>query len=162
MALEATFISRAWSVPGDVAFSVGRGNGKSGLVAGIASAEVDPDGPLRIRRGEIVCVASSFDQSRIIIEDVLAFLRERHDLGKRAVWRVQDSGNRAISIHGGAGAVHWERSEAGARAYTGVDYCGRTIAMGAGQGGGHAGGIENIGGQDSRLSANRLGDPSGR
>ena len=38
---EARFIRGAWSVPGDVALSVGRGNGKSGLVAGIAAAAVD-------------------------------------------------------------------------------------------------------------------------
>ena len=101
---ERRFVMGAWRVPGDVAFSVARGNGKTALVAGIATAGVDPDGPLHQRRGEIVCVASSFDQSRLIFEDVLAFLRERHDLDDRKVWRVQDSANRASVEYKATGA----------------------------------------------------------
>ena len=68
---------------------------KSALVAGLAAAVVDPDGPLHGPRRECVCVASSFDQSRIVFEDVLAFLRAKHDLSDRKLWRVQDSANRA-------------------------------------------------------------------
>ena len=75
--------------------SPGVDNGKSALVAGIAAAMVDPSGPLHGRRREVVCVAASFDQSRIIYEDVLAFLSDRYDLGDRSVWRKQDSANRA-------------------------------------------------------------------
>ena len=80
---------------GPAALSVARGNGKSALVAGIAAAVADPGGPLHGPRREAVCVASSFDQSRVIFEDVLHFLKGRHDIGARALWRVQDSANRA-------------------------------------------------------------------
>ena len=76
--------------------SVGRGNGKSALLAAVASATVD--GPLVQRRGETVVVASSFAQSRIIFEHVLAFLRpviERDGEGKKGRWRIQDSVNTA-------------------------------------------------------------------
>lgn len=92
---ERRFIRGAFRAAGDSALTVGRGNGESALVAGIAAAVVDPVGPSHGRRREVVCVAASFDQSRIIIEDVLALLRERHDLDDRATWRKQDSANRA-------------------------------------------------------------------
>ena len=94
---EARFVRGAFAVSGPAALSVGRGNGKSAFVAGIAAAVVDPDGPLHGPRRECVCVASSFDQSRIIFEDVLAFLQGRgFDLDDRKVWRKQDSANRAV------------------------------------------------------------------
>ena len=86
------------------ALSVGRGNGKTGLVGGIATAVVDPAGPLHGRRREAVCVASSFDQGRIIYEDVLSFLGSRYDLADRSIWRKQDSANRAIIEHRPSGA----------------------------------------------------------
>ena len=92
---ERKFIRGAFGQPGHAALSVARGNGKSAVVAGVASAVVDPEGPLHGNRREAVCVAASFDQSRVIFEDVLAFLRQRHDLGSRSTWRVQDSANRA-------------------------------------------------------------------
>ena len=69
---------------GDSALTVGRGAGKSALVSGIAAAVVDPSGPLHGNRREVVCVASSFDQSRVIFEDVLAFLSVRFDLEDRS------------------------------------------------------------------------------
>ena len=94
---ERRFCRGAFAVEGDAAISVGRGNGKTGLVAGIAAAMVDPDGPLHGRRREAVCVASSFDQSRIIFEDVLQFMQGRgFDLDDRKGWRKQDSANRAV------------------------------------------------------------------
>ena len=77
------------------ALSVGRGNGKSALVAAIASAVVDPEGPLHGPRREVVCVASSFEQARVIYEDVLAFLGARYELDDRRRWRKQDTANRA-------------------------------------------------------------------
>ena len=92
---EARFVRGAFGQSGHAALSVGRGNGKSALVAGIASSVVDPAGPLHGNRRECVAVASSFDQSRIIFEDVLAFLRARHALADRKLWRLQDSANRA-------------------------------------------------------------------
>ena len=41
-------------------------------MAALASAVVDPAGPLGGPRREVVCVAASFEQSRIIFEDVLS------------------------------------------------------------------------------------------
>ena len=101
---ERRFIRGAFGRPGHAALSVARGNGKSALVAGIAAAVVDPDGPLHGRRRECVCVASSFDQSRVIFEDVLAFLRARFDVDDRRTWRIQDSANRATVEHRASGA----------------------------------------------------------
>ena len=80
---------------------MGRGNGKSALVAAVAAAVVDPVGPLHGNRREVIVVASSFAQSRIIFEDVLSFLRSPHqdrpgyDLSDRSIWRNQDSANYA-------------------------------------------------------------------
>ena len=101
---EQRFVRGAFRAPGPAALSVARGNGKSALVAGIAAAVVDPAGPLHGTRREVVCVASSFDQSRVIFEDVLAFLRAEHNLADRRRWRVQDSANRAT--------VEWKASGA--------------------------------------------------
>jgi len=101
---EAKFIRGAFRVRGPAALSVARGNGKSALVAGIASSVVDPDGPLHGRRREAVVVASSFAQARLIFEDAVAFLRDLHDLGDRRTWRLQDSQNAAVVEHRPSGA----------------------------------------------------------
>lgn len=101
---ERRFVRGAFRTGRHAAISVARGNGKSAIVAGLAAAVVDPDGPLHGRRREVVAVASSFDQGKIIFEDVQAFLREKHDLSDRKTWRVQDSANRAIIEHRASGA----------------------------------------------------------
>ena len=101
---ERRFVRGAFAAKGPAALSVARGNGKSALVAGIAAAVADPGGPLHGRRREAVCVAASFDQSKIVFEDVLSFLRERHDIDNRKAWRVQDSANRATVEHRASGA----------------------------------------------------------
>ena len=100
---ERRFLLGAFRGAGDAALSVARGNGKSALVAGIACAVVDPGGPLHGRRREVVCVASSFQQSRIIFEDVLAMLRARFP-ELRQTFRIQDSANTATLEHRGTGA----------------------------------------------------------
>ena len=57
------------------------------------------------RRREVSCCAASFEQSRIIFEDVLGYLRGAgFDLDDRAVWRKQDSANRAWLEHRASGA----------------------------------------------------------
>ena len=100
---QRRFLRGAFAVEGDAALSIARGNGKSTLVAAIACAVVD--GPLRQPRAEVVCVASSFAQGRIIFEHVLAFLEAAgRDLGDRATWRVQDSGNVATVEHRPSGS----------------------------------------------------------
>ena len=48
---ERKFIKGAFSARGHAGLTVGRGNGKTTLLAGVGSATVDPDGPLHIRRG---------------------------------------------------------------------------------------------------------------
>ena len=76
--LQKAFVNGAFYTEGDGALSVGRGNGKTTLTAGIACASLD--GPLVRPRAETVIVASSFQQARIGFAHVLAFLGERHDL----------------------------------------------------------------------------------
>ena len=73
------------------ALSVGRGNGKTTLVAGLACAALD--GPLAVNRGEVVLVASSFDQARISFEHIRAFMRDKLD--NRDRWRVWDTAQQA-------------------------------------------------------------------
>ena len=105
---EKKFIRGAWDPAntGDSAFSAGRGQGKSGMVAGIATAALDPEGPLHLRRGEIVCTAASFAQGKsAIFEEVLAFIREKYgyDLPSK-IWRISDSQNSATLEHRPSGS----------------------------------------------------------
>ena len=73
------------------ALSVGRGNGKTALLSGIACATLD--GPLMVPRGETVIVASSFEQARIAFEHVLAFMGDKlHDKGR---WKIWDTAQQA-------------------------------------------------------------------
>ena len=73
------------------ALSVGRGNGKTALLSGIAAATLD--GPLAVPRGETIIVASSFGQARIAFDHVRAFMVDQlHD---RHRWRVQDTAQTA-------------------------------------------------------------------
>ena len=75
---ERAFIKGAFAEGAEVsALSIARGNGKSCLLAGVAASGVSPGGPLQGNRREIVCVASSFMQARIIFEDVLAMEKKR-------------------------------------------------------------------------------------
>ena len=100
---QARFLRGAWSVEGDAALSVARGNGKSTLIAGVACAALD--GPLQTPRADVVCVASSFTQGRVIFESVIAAMRAKgEDLEDRKRWRVQDSANSATIEHRESGA----------------------------------------------------------
>ena len=76
--------------------SVGRGNGKSTFIAGIACAAMD--GPLAVPRGEVVIVASSYAQGRIIFEHTLAFLQPAID-ARSGDWSVQDSANQSKIVY---------------------------------------------------------------
>ena len=105
LAWERRFVDGAFGVAGDAALSVGRGNGKTALVAALACAVLDPDGPLHAKRAEVVCCASSFSQGKLVFEDVTAFLdRLGHDLTDRRVWRRQDSQNAATIEYKPTGA----------------------------------------------------------
>ena len=70
------------------ALSVGRGNGKTALLSGIACATLD--GPLTVPRGETLIVASTFEQARIAFEHVVAFMGARIFRDKDR-WRVWDT-----------------------------------------------------------------------
>ena len=74
------------------ALSVARGAGKTTLAAALALAALA--GPLARRRGEVVLVASSFEQAKIGFGHVLAFMAGALEAAP-ARWRVQDSANRA-------------------------------------------------------------------
>ena len=93
---EKRFILGTFGQSGNAALSIGRGNGKSAFVAALAAAVVCPGAPLHDVRREVVCVASSFQQARVIFEDVLSYARSLgHDLADRELWRRQDSQNMA-------------------------------------------------------------------
>ena len=89
---QRQFVRGAFS-PGNqaAALSIGRGNGKTTLLAGIAAATLD--GPLAVPRGETVIVASSFEQARIGFEHVLAFMGEKLD--DHARWKVWNTAQQA-------------------------------------------------------------------
>ena len=92
----------------DAALSLGRGSGKSTLVAAIGAATVDVDGPLQANRAESVVVASSFEQAMIVFRHTLAFLEEtfkKYGVGKAGRYRVQDSANRASITDTETGAM---------------------------------------------------------
>ena len=92
----------------DAALSLGRGNGKSTLVSAIAAATVDVDGPLQSPRAESVIVASSFEQGMICFRHVLSFLQptlQRHGIGPKGRYRLQDSANRAQIVDQETGSM---------------------------------------------------------
>ena len=95
---QRRFLRGAFGQPGDAALSMGRGGGKSTFTAAIASAAVDVDGPLVEPMAECLVVASSFDQGLINFRHILHFLAptlERHGVGPKGRFRIQDSANRA-------------------------------------------------------------------
>lgn len=102
---EKRFIKGAFTVEGDASLSLGRGCGKTTLIASIGAASVD-DTPLRQPRAETVITASSFDQGKIDFNHIHAFLQSKgHDLQARGTWRIQDSVNKATIEHRETGAV---------------------------------------------------------
>ena len=89
---ETDFLTRFEGSDCDAAISVPRGNGKTRVAASVACAIVDPRS--RMHGGEVVAVASSFSQARLIFEDVLELLGPaiaKGGTGKGDMWRVQDS-----------------------------------------------------------------------
>ena len=85
--------------------TIGRGNGKTTLVAGLATAALD--GPLAYPRSETIIAASSFEQARIAFGHVYAFLRDRHgkELEDKLLWRLWDSANKAWIQNRSNGAI---------------------------------------------------------
>ena len=71
---ERQFVRQAFAEGIDAAaLSVGRGNGKSSLVAAIAAAAIV--GPLAQPRAEVIAVASSFSQAKIIYQHCHDYLK---------------------------------------------------------------------------------------
>ena len=101
---ERKFIRGAFGSEGDSAITMARGNGKSGLVAALSCAVVDPDGPLHARRRHVDIFASSIEQGRIIYEDILASLGDLHDLESRKVWSKQSTVAHSWLEHKASGA----------------------------------------------------------
>ena len=98
---QARFI-RGGFRPGvaDAALSVGRANGKTTILSGIASATLD--GPLMVPRGETILCASSFEQARIAFDHILAFMGPK--LKDRTRWRLWDTAQRAQILNRDTGA----------------------------------------------------------
>ena len=76
----------------EAGLSIGRGNGKSTLVGALGTAAVS--GPLAQPRGEVVIVASSFQQAKIAFAHTLAFIAPFREADP-ARYRVRDSANSA-------------------------------------------------------------------
>ena len=92
MPWERNFLNRFEASDCDVALSIPRGGGKTRIAASIAAAVLDPRSAMH--GGEVVAVASSQAQARLIHEDVIDLLSpvlERDGVGKYGAWRVQDS-----------------------------------------------------------------------
>ena len=86
---EEKFLRGALADGTDVsALSVARGNGKTTLCAAVAHSALC--GPLSVPRGEIVVVASSFEQSRLIFDHVTQFIG-LENLKDRTRYRLWDS-----------------------------------------------------------------------
>ena len=86
---EHRFLAGAFADDVDTAaLSIARGNGKSAFIAAIAAASVV--GPLAVQRGEVVAVASSLAQARLIFSFTLDYLRPWLDAEPER-WRVWDS-----------------------------------------------------------------------
>ena len=99
---EKRFIRGAFSIEGDAALTLARGNGKSTLIAALGCAFLD--GPLAVPMGEVVVACSSFDQGvSTIFRHVLHFMGDKIERKPRQ-WRVQDNSNRASVINRENGA----------------------------------------------------------
>ena len=91
---ERDFLAGAFADDVDTAaLTLGRGNGKSALVAGLAAAAVV--GPLAQPRGEVVAVASSFAQAKIVYRFARDYLRPWTDAAPER-YRVLDSQSAAL------------------------------------------------------------------
>ena len=97
---QKRFLAGCFGQDGDAALSIARGGGKTTFMAAIACAFID--GPLRKRRAEVVAIASSFAQGKLLFDHCRAFLGEK--LGDKKTWRVSDSDQTAILQHRESGA----------------------------------------------------------
>ena len=101
---QRRFIRGAFGQPDDAGLSLGRGGGKTTLIAAFGAACVDVGGPLVEPNAESVIVASSFDQALIAFRHVVWFMRPTFEAHKGR-FRIQDSANRATITDRQTGAM---------------------------------------------------------
>ena len=101
---QRRFLRGAFGQEDDAGLSLGRGGGKTTLIAALGAACVDVGGPLVASNAESVIVASSFDQALIPFRHALHFLRPTFEAHKGR-FRVQDSANRATITDRQTGAM---------------------------------------------------------
>ena len=97
---QRRFLTGCFRQDGDAALSIARGAGKTTLMAGIALAFID--GPLRQPRAEVIAIASSFAQGKLLFDHCRAFMGDR--LQDKKTWRVSDSDQTAFIEHRPSGA----------------------------------------------------------
>ena len=103
---QKKFVRGAFSQDADAALSIARGAGKTTLMAAIACSFVD--GPLRQPRAEVLAIASSFAQGKILFDHCRAFMGDK--LADKRTWRCSDSDQAATigaSAHGRQTAHDW-------------------------------------------------------
>lgn len=91
--------------------TMGRKNGKTGLVAALALAHLV--GPEQERRGQVVAAASDRDQSGLIFDELVAFIEDNPDFAARAnikrhekVIEILDTGTRFRALSSDAKKAH--------------------------------------------------------
>lgn len=89
---QRRFLRGALRQEDDAALTLARGGGKTTFVAAIATAALA--GPLAEPMGEVLIVASSFDQGLIPFRHIQHFMEPTIQADKKR-WRIQDSANRA-------------------------------------------------------------------
>lgn len=90
---QKKFLRGMYGVDGDSALTVARGCGKSTLIAGLALSHLY--GPSMQPYSEVVIVASSFTQAKIIYRTAAAFMADEIERDKKR-WRVVDSSQQAF------------------------------------------------------------------
>ena len=102
---QSRFVAGAFR-PGvlDAALTLGRGNGKTVVSAGILAATVDRGGPLNHPNAESLLVASSFGQASIAFRHVLRLLAPTIASDEKLL-RIQDSQNMATIQNRETGAL---------------------------------------------------------
>ena len=97
------------------ALSVARGAGKSAVIAAIGAAHFEHLVETG-QRADVVCIASSFGQGKIIYDHAAAHLADK--LQDRRAFRIRDTNTNSSFQHRANRSglqVYFERSEAGAR-----------------------------------------------
>ena len=103
---EKRFLRGAFSAKGDntvASLTIGRGNGKSTLIAAIARCALTPDAPLHSPMTDNAIVAASFRGGGVIFRHLLHFTRAER-LAHPRDWRKVDSANQMLLEYKPTGA----------------------------------------------------------